>query len=117
MVGSEFQKEIARLVDRFGERNFSPEFVKLIAEHVSDLDHFWFSRLVTNMIAERRPTDPPLLQDFRIPAYHRRQANLSMQTKQAATSWSKAGGLEEFLKRVGAKNLNEAMRLNKKKLG
>lgn len=116
MDPKKFNTQISRLIERFGERNFGKEFIKLIAIEVKDMEARWFQNLITKMISELPVNRPPLLKDFRIPAYHERQIKLSEQTATSAKDWSAVqGSLTNYLRRTGSKDLNEAFRKAKKK--
>jgi len=55
----------ARLIDRFGKQNFSPEFSLLVSVECKSMPDAPFVDMVNAMIGNRKPSNPPLLQDFR----------------------------------------------------
>jgi hypothetical protein len=107
----------ARLIDRFGDRNFSKEFSLLVATECRSMPDVAFVDMVNAMIGSRRSNDPPLLQDFRNGriavenrAFHA-DVNGAMNTMNQ--SWSK--GVKEYLAKEfpGCKILNEAVEVRK----
>lgn len=65
MNGIFFQSQVQRLILRFGQRNFDPEFCKLIFREVDGMSEQGFLRFCDVLIGSRTPNKPPLLTDFR----------------------------------------------------
>lgn len=63
MTAYEFDTQINRLKDVFGDRHYPDERVKLLWRAVSDYPGKWFSKTVDKFIGECR--QPPLLPEFR----------------------------------------------------
>jgi hypothetical protein len=59
----EFDLQVNRLKDCFGDRSYSDERVKVIWKEVKDLNGKWFSRVVDRFIGEERQA--PLMPQFR----------------------------------------------------
>lgn len=113
-----WQNQKTRLIDRFGERNFSKEFSLLVASECKAMPDFAFVDLVSALIGARRPSDPPLLTDFRSArlAYERRQFEKDLYGAANAMNrpaWTE--GLKAYLAREfpGCKTLNEAVEVRK----
>lgn len=108
----------ARLIDRFGEKNFSKEFSLLCAIECNAMPDEPFVQMVNAMIGNRKPNDPPLLQSFRDGrlAYERR--NLERDLHGATRAWNgpaKFQGLRAYLAREfpGCKSLADAVEVRK----
>lgn len=59
----QFQYQIRRLQEQFGNQNYSQERIKLIWREVKDIEPFWFEKTVDRFIGECRQA--PLLPEFR----------------------------------------------------
>ncbi len=57
--------QLERLKRRFGEKNFDPEFIKLVANEVRYMNDYDFVRFCDVLIGTRSPNKPPLISDFR----------------------------------------------------
>ena len=57
--------QLERLKRRFGEKNFDPEFIKLVANEVRTMTDYDFIRCCDVWIGTRNPNKPPLIADFR----------------------------------------------------
>lgn len=57
--------QLERLKRRFGEKNFDPEFIKLVANEVRAMTDYDFVRFCDVLIGTRSPNRPPLISDFR----------------------------------------------------
>lgn len=65
MTSTEFSFQINRLKSRFGPKAFDDEFTKLIWSEVHNLHSSTLTNAVNSMLGRRRPSDPPLLDDFK----------------------------------------------------
>lgn len=108
----------SRLIDRFGERNFSREFSLLVAVECNSMPDQEFLHAVSAMIGARKPSDPPLIKDFRDArlAYERRVFERDVRGASNAmnqTPWSL--GLRAYLAKEfpGCKTINEAVEVRK----
>ncbi len=108
----------ARLIDRFGEKNFSKEFSLLVALECKSVPDDVFTQMVNAMIGNRTPNQPPLLQAFRDGrlAYERRKFEADV--RGASQAWhgeARFQGLRAYLAREfpGCKSLAEAVEVRK----
>ncbi|RYD27407.1 MAG: hypothetical protein EOP89_04835 [Lysobacteraceae bacterium] len=65
MTFPEFEVQLKRLVGRFTARHFDSEFSALLWNTVSDMSVHDFKRTVEFFMGNRKPTNPPLIPDFR----------------------------------------------------
>lgn len=63
MQSQEFNRELNRLKDCFGDKNYSDERVKILWSEVKDLTGDWFIRVINFFIGNQR--QPPLIGEFR----------------------------------------------------
>jgi len=107
----------ARLIDRFGQNNFSKEFSLLCSIECQTMPDAPFVEMVNAMIGNRKPSNPPLLQDFRDArlAYEKRKFEADVTGAQRGMNTAWAGGLQAYLRREfpGCKTLNEAVEVRK----
>ncbi len=108
----------ARLIDRFGERNFSKEFSLLVAIECNSMPDQAFVDLVNVLIGSRKPNDPPLIANFRDArlAYERRQFDRDVHG--ATRAWNGPArfmGLKAYLAKdfPGCKSLSEAVEVRR----
>jgi hypothetical protein len=75
MTHDTWTQQKARFIDRFGQNNFSKEFSLLVSIECNSMPDQAFVDLANAMIGNRKPSNPPLLQDFRDArlAYERRK--------------------------------------------
>ena len=113
-----WQNQKARLIDRFGEKNFSREFSLLVALECKTMPDEPFVQMVNAMIGNRTPNNPPLLQSFRDGrlAYERRMFDRDV--RGAAQAWhgeARFQGLRAYLSKAfpGCKSLAEAVEVRK----
>ena len=107
----------ARLIDRFGDRNFSKEFSLMVAVECRSMPDVAFVDMVNAMIGSRRPNDPPLILNFREGrlAFEKRrfEADVNGAINTVNKSWPI--GLKAYLAKEfpGCKTLNEAIEVRK----
>lgn len=117
MMQETWTEQKLRLIDRFGERNFSKEFSLLVALECKNLPDNAFVDLVNAMIGSRRPNNPPLISDFRNArlSYERRifERDTSGALRALDIPWQ--NGLQAYLAKEfpGCKTLNEAVEVRK----
>lgn len=107
----------ARMIDRFGERNFSKEFSLLVSLECRPLPDDVFVQMVNAMIGSRRPNDPPLIRDFRDArlAWAKRNFERDLQGAERAVNGPAQGGLKLYLVRnfPGCDTLDQAAEVRK----
>jgi hypothetical protein len=64
MTREDFLRQIERLKVRFGAKNFDSEMVNLVGGYVSKIPAPYLAKAVDNWIGQRKPSDPPLKNDF-----------------------------------------------------
>ena len=107
MTENQFKEQIKRLIARFGEKHFDPNFTMLVKKSVIDMHEKWLKRLCDTIIGEYSVHRPPLLKDFREPAYHERQSKFNNTLKKVARS---PGSLEKVLNDLGASCAMDAVK-------
>lgn len=116
MTHEAYVKQVQRLFERFGRKNFDDEFVNLVWREVLQLTDEQFKRICDFFIGSRTPTKPPLLQDFRDQRVREEKHAFTREVQAAsnAMNWPQAG-LKAFLAKhyPGCKNLNEAVEVRK----
>lgn len=117
MTNDTWLHQKSRLIDRFGERNFSKEFSLLVAIELKSMPDQIFVDMVNALIGARRPNDPPLLADFRMArlAHEKRELDRDVFGASRAMDRPWAGGLKPYLAKEfpGCKTLNEAVEVRK----
>lgn len=103
----------SRLIDRFGERNFSREFNLLVAIECKSIPNGDFVDLVNRMIGSRAANRPPLLVDFREARLGIEKRNFDRDVYGAAKVMREPAmfrGLKAYLAKEfpGCKSLNDA---------
>lgn len=118
MTDSCWTHQKTRLIDRFGERNFSKEFSLLVAIECKSMPDQTFVDMVNAMIGARRPNDPPLLSHFRDARLALERRQLERDLYGATKTLTQPGynqGLKNYLANEfpGCKNLWEAVEVRK----
>lgn len=108
----------ARLIDRFGERNFSKEFSLLVAIECNAMPEDAFMSMVTAMIGQRRPNDPPMIANFREGRLAWERRRFETELRGATDAWNgpaKFVGLKNYLAKEwpGCKSLAEAVEVRR----
>lgn len=107
-----FETQVSRLVRRFGDRAFDPEFVALVADEVKDLPAEAFKLVVDTWIGNRRPHDPPMRADFVEARLAHAKLRLKAEAKGAALGlchdWGQ--GLGAYLREHGCKSAWQMVR-------
>lgn len=108
----------SRLIDRFGERNFSKEFSLLCSLECKSIPDQPFVDIVNFMIGSRIPNKPPLLADFRDArlAYEKRKFEQdAFGAARAMREPARFEGLKSYLARAfpGCKTLNQAVEVRR----
>jgi hypothetical protein len=62
---TDFTHQVKRLVERFTPRHFGDEFCDLLWQTVCQMSAYDFKRTCDFFIGNRKPTNPPLIPDFR----------------------------------------------------
>lgn len=114
MTDEQFVIQVQRLQIAFGEKPFDKMRLSMIRGRVGE-SYPAFCRIVDKFISARRPSDPPLPQDF-ADAYRLEEKNEFLRDVNGAidamnTPWQ--NGLQEFLAKEypGCKTLNEAVQV------
>lgn len=95
MNPAHFQAQMQRLITRFGQRNFDPEFVRLVWQAVCGMSDTGFQRLCDVLIGSRSQSKPPLLSEFR-EAFHNEQKLRFQNDLKGAASFFKRQAPEEM---------------------
>ena len=107
----------ARLIDRFGKNNFSPEFSLLVSIECRQLPDSALREIVDALIGNRKPSNPPLIQDFRDArlAFERREFDRDANGARNALDWPAKDGLQKYLTKAfpGCKTINEAIEVRR----
>lgn len=112
MTQSEFFVQIERLKTHFGQKNFTPEFVKLLAREVSMISDYNFTVTVNTWIGSRRVTNPPLLAEFIEARLAHNKKDFAKEAYGANREWQT--GLKSYLqKEFGVDSLKDALKLVK----
>jgi hypothetical protein len=116
MTRENFDEQLSRLRFRFGDRNFDPEFIKLLAKEVQSMPDHDLTRMVSDFIGSRPATRPPLLVDFREARIQIEKYKFTREVQGAADAvfdWAKQKGLKAFLDEnyPGCKSLWEAVQV------
>lgn len=117
MTQSIFLQQIKELQDHFGEKQFSPGFVRRVWDEVHEMSDYAFKRFVDQMIGHRPQNRPPLMAEFREALLAWRKDNLRRETDGAVLSMRRApdGDLAKVLDvEFGAKSVMEAFRKARK---
>jgi hypothetical protein len=112
-----FGQQMKRLKNRFGEKAFDAELTRLIAQETRQMSDKEFERLVEHFIGTRKHTDPPLIVHFREGRLHAERKAIEQQVGRAAETVFHSGDqtMQQYLEKLGAKNLNEAIEIERKK--
>lgn len=107
-----------RLIDRFGEKNFSKEFSLLVSIECVNMPDEPFVQMVNAMIGNRTPNNPPLLQSFRDGRLAYEKRRFEADVRGAAQAWhgdARFQGLRAYLAKAfpGCKSLAEAVEVRK----
>lgn len=118
MTNEAYVKQVQRMFERFGRKNFDPEFVSLVWREVCTLSEEQFARITDFFIGTRQPNKPPLLADFRDARIREEKNAFTREVQGAAnvltaTAWQ--GGLKAYLAKhyPGCKSLWEAVEVRK----
>lgn len=95
-----FQAQIQRLITRFGQKAFDPEFCKLIWREAHDMSEQGFMRYCDVLIGSRSANKPPLLSEFR-------EARLKEQKLKFDND---VRGATQFLKRQAPEEMRKHLR-------
>ncbi len=117
MTHETWTRQKARLIDRFGKNNFSPEFSLLVSMECRPMPDQPFEEMVNAMIGGRRPNNPPLIQDFRDArlAWERRVFERDLSGAERAMNMPAKDGLKLYLVKEfpGCKTLNQAVEVRR----
>lgn len=117
MTHEAYVKQVQRLFERFGRKNFDDEFVNLVWREVLTLHDQQFTRICDFFIGSRQPNKPPLLADFRDQRVREEKSAFTREVQAAANvlNWPGQGGLKAFLTKhyPGCRTLNEAVEVRK----
>jgi len=98
MTSDAWMTQKARLISHFGKQ-ISSEFCLLVASEINNLPNTTVVEMINAMIGNRKPSNPPLLQDFRDGRlnYERRKfdANVNGAARAMNTPWQT--GLKAYL--------------------
>ena len=118
MTNEFWNHQKSRLIDRFGPRNFSPEFSVLVALECKTMPDDAFLSIVNALIGSRKPNDPPLIRDFRDArlAYERREYERNLYgAARMMNEPARHVGLKSYLASAfpGCKTINEAVEVRR----
>lgn len=118
MTNTCWDHQKSRLIDRFGKNNFSSEFSLLVAIECRSIPDHVFVDMVGAMIGARKPSDPPLIRDFRDArlAYERREYERNLYgAARAMHSPVLSRGLQDYLGNhfPGCKTIMEAVEVRR----
>jgi hypothetical protein len=80
-----FKAQLARLRTRFGEKSFDNEFSRLAWFEVRDMSDARFAWQVNTWIGSRRPSDAPMLAEFKESKLAEKKARKANTSERAAT--------------------------------
>ncbi len=95
--------QLERLKRRFGDKNFDPEFIKLVANEVRIMTDYDFIKFCDVMIGTRSPNKPPLISDFREARIAAEKASFNRMVSDGAKIFdhpAKGDGLKKVLKEL-----------------
>jgi hypothetical protein len=108
----DFRDGMNLLADRFGKKHFDDGFRSSVWREVSILPKEIFDAVLISFLGDRRPTKPPLLEDFK-KAIHQ---EMKKQPKKYVTKNLDRGDLQSYLENAhpGCKSLAEAVEIEVK---
>lgn len=114
-----FQAQMQRLITRFGQKAFDPEFSKLVWSEVRDMSEPGFVRFCDVLIGSRTAHKPPLLSEFREARMNEQKLKFENEVRDAAQSLRRAPAeMREHLRKLlekemgaGIETLSDAVEL------
>lgn len=118
MTADCWTQQKARFIDRFGKNNFSPEFSLLVSIECRSMPDEPFVHMVNALIGNRKPSNPPLMQDFRDARLAFEKRKFESEVRGASGMWNGSArfvGLKVYLATnfPGCTSLSEATEIRK----
>lgn len=115
MDNKAFREQMARIIDTFGQENYSKERLKLIHKELQPLTNSELKWAIDHLIATVPTKYPPLVPRFVEAMHGALKRRFESDVKVAKQKIDRRSGLEEELKKRGVRSLVEAISKSKVK--